>query len=1080
MHKETRDIVQVTGLTTEYMNNPLGIGTMQPRLSWKIDSTLHGKKQTAYRIIVSKHRDDGADLQWDSGKVASSNSILIEYQGNTLQSNVKYAWRVMVWDEQDQPAAWSEEHHWTMGLLHHDDHQARWITHPDDAVRIDPRFADAHARSGHLTDAQWISLPDALRQTATTDVYAGEMTYFQREFEIPGGSRISHAWLCFAGDSRPIAYMNGQRIATGYHFQYPTWGDVTDALRSGTNRIGFMLNSNASYDCGEPYAALAACLTVCCEDGQVLRYLTDAKWQCVPTSQPNWIEGPAADEAWVQASCQARFGEGAWEGPFHYPPAPFHPARNEVFYARRAWECSKPIRKAILYATALGVYRAYVNGQPVDDQVLAPGWTDYNQRVMVQSYDVTMAMQRGENVIGVVVGPGWYSGSVAMFGPYQYGTKPHAWVQLHVEFDNGDTEVLISDDQWQSSYGPIQYADLLMGEIHDARLNMPQWHKSMREQQEGDWRSAKVNDAHKLCGPFVPNMGPPTRVVATLPVVSMNAWKQDVTIVDFGQNIAGWVRMRVQGTRGTRIRLRFAEMLNEDGSVYITNLRSARAVDEYILSGEGEETFEPLMTFHGFRYVEVSGYPGTLLPEHVTACAVASDTPLAGNIETSDAMVNQLFSNIVWGQRGNFLSVPTDCPQRDERLGWTGDAQVFVRTATYNMHSAPFFDKWMQDVRDAQFESGAIANVAPTGGWLQGGVAAWADAVVIVPWTIWRMYGDVRVLEQNYDAMCRHLEYTKRIATDWICPAAGFGDWLSIAADTPKDVLSTAYFAYSAKLMAEIADTIGHPEDAARYREWFATIRQAFIRKFVADDGTILGGTQTGYVLALHMDLLPEAIRPLAARHLADDIVSRDVHLSTGFVGVSYLLPVLCETGYAQLAYQLLHQTTFPSWLYSIRHGATTIWERWNGWTKEHGFYSAVMNSFNHYSLGSIGEWMYRYMAGIELASDAVGFQRIHLRPVIGGDLTYVRASFESMHGTIRSHWQKVDGQVVYQISIPANTEATVVIPIEGDGNNVWACSDHTTLARELQGVEFIESQNQQTCFRVLSGTYTFVWTLDR
>jgi alpha-L-rhamnosidase len=701
--------------------------------------------------------------------------------------------------------------------------------------------------------------------------------------------------------------------------------------------------------------------------------------------------------------------------------------------------------------------------------------------VMVQAYDVTDLVQLGDNAMGLSVAPGWYSGCVGMFGPYQYGTKPHAWAQLHIECEDGSHHQIVSDASWRASRGPVRYADMLMGEIFDAREEIPGWAEA-GQPQSGNWQQVQAQELSAFSGKLAPHIGPPVRVVMELPIQSIKELSPGVYIVDFGQNVVGWARMQVEGERGTCVRLRFAEMLNEDGSVYVTNLRSARATDVYVLKGEGTEVFEPSATFHGFRYMEVTGYPRIPTEADFTACVVASDTPVTAKLETSDALLNQLYSNIVWGQRDNFLSVPTDCPQRDERLGWTGDAQIFARTAAYNMDVASFFTKWMRDVGDAQRESGAVTNVVPHLGWLQDGIAAWADAVVIVPWTIWKMYGDKRILVESYSSMCKHMEYMRQTAPAWLRPAAGFGDWLSIEAETPKDLLATAYFGYCAKLMLEIADVIGEAEDAERYRDWLSQIRLAFNEAYVSKDGALLGETQTAYVLALHMDLLPEELRASAAKRLVADIQTKGNHLSTGFIGVSYLLPVLCESGYPEVAYSLLEQRTFPSWLYSVLEGATTIWERWNGWTKEHGFYSAVMNSFNHYSLGSVGEWMFRYMAGIELDPAKPGFKKMILRPWIGGSLTYVNAEYESMYGAIKSGWSLEESSVVYSVSIPANTEATLILPVgrakPGSEEEVYIWSDVTRYqaALEQKGLILLSSTDQETQFHALPGSYKFVW----
>ncbi len=544
-------------------------------------------------------------------------------------------------------------------------------------------------------------------------------------------------------------------------------------------------------------------------------------------------------------------------------------------------------------------------------------------------------------------------------------------------------------------------------------------------------------------------------------------------MVDLGQNIAGWVRLRVQGPAGTKIRLRYAEILTPDGMLYVENLRAARATDTYILSGAGKETYEPRFTFHGFRYVGVTGFPGPLGAESIVGCAVASNTPPAGTFRCSSDLVNQLQRNIEWGQRGNFLSVPTDCPQRDERLGWLGDAQAFIGTACCNADVAAFFTKWMIDVEDAQSFAGGFPNVAPRIGSLADGAPAWADAGVIVPWTIYRRYGDTTIIRRHYAAMTRYMDYILQANPGYLRIGRlnnTFGDWLSIKADTPSDVLATAYWAYDARLMAEMAAVIGETTDAQRYADRFERIKTAFNSAYVDGEGHMEGRTQTAYLFALHMDLLPAEVRPLAAAHLVENIEQRGGHLSTGVAGVGYLCPVLTETGHVDVAYRLLLNETFPSWGYSIREGATTIWERWDGYTREHGFQTPEMNSFNHYSLGSVGDWLYRYVAGIAGDPERPGYARILIRPHPGGGLTFAEATYRSLHGPIACAWRIEAGVFTLEVTIPANTTATVYIPT----TNPSGVREGNLPIGEVAGVRMIGREGDRTVLAIGSGTYRF------
>ncbi len=691
----------------------------------------------------------------------------------------------------------------------------------------------------------------------------------------------------------------------------------------------------------------------------------------------------------------------------------------------------KPLTRATVYATARGIYTLHLNGQRVGDASFAPGWTDYAKRIQYQTYDVTEMLQIGDNALGAVLADGWYAGYLGFEGKRaRYGSRPQFLAQLVLEYADGSRETLGTDENWRGTSGPVLASDMLMGETYDARLEIPGWDTAAFDTSL--WRPAKVEAEHDLSILRVAQVDPPVRVTEELAPVTVTQPVPGSYLFDLGQNMVGWARLKVQGQAGTIVRLRFGEMLSPDGTLYADNLRGAKATDTYILSGKGEETYEPRFTFHGFRYVEATGYPGEPSWEAITGCVLHSDIPRTGTFECSDPLVNKLVQNIDWGQRGNFLSIPTDCPQRDERLGWMGDAQIFVRTAAGNRDVAAFFEKWMDDVSDAQSPEGGFPDVAPRLVDLSDGAPAWGDAGVIVPWTIYQMYGDTRILERHYEAMVRWIDYLDSANPNhlWLNRRNNdFGDWLSINADTDKDVLATAYFAYDASLMAQIAAVLGRTEDAARFAALFEDIKAAFSAAYVSADAEVKSGTQTAYVLALRFGLLPEALRPLAARHLVQAIDAKNGHLSTGFVGVGYLCPVLSDAGCSDVAYQLLLNTTFPSWGYSLTQGATTIWERWDGWTLEKGFQDVGMNSFNHYSLGSVGEWLQRYVAGIDQDPDAPGFARIRIQPRPDRRLSFARASFESIRGRIESHWTLSGDQFTLRVSIPANTTATVTLP---------------------------------------------------
>ncbi len=761
-------------------------------------------------------------------------------------------------------------------------------------------------------------------------------------------------------------------------------------------------------------------------------------------------------------------------------------AENQVFsvqggtralpYLRKAFALSKPIRHAALYATALGVYEIHLNGQKVGDHILAPGWTDYRKRLRYQEYDVTSMLHTGDNALGALVAHGWFSGHLGNGGYQYYGTVPALLAQLEVTYTDGSTERIGTDSTWKTHISPILSSDFMLGENYDARQELAGWDKPGLS--EGDWGRAILDDEMlDTKKPAIaksvlePQISEPVRETGEIKPKQLKEAAKGRWTFDLGQNMVGVVRLKVSAPAGTRLTLRHAEMLNPDGTIYTTNLRGAPSIDTYVTHGGGVETWQPRFTFHGFRYVELTGLPTKPSMDAVTGIVINSDTPRAGEFACSDPRINQLQSNIQWGQRGNYLSVPTDCPQRDERMGWMGDAEVFVRTATYNADVAAFYTKWLVDVDDAQTPDGAYSDISPSYGG--GGTPAWADAGVICPWTIYQANGDTRLLQKHLPNMARWVEWCRVHSTNLIRDKdrnGDYGDWLSQGADTPKDLIGTAYFAYSTHLLAKAYRAVGDSSNAEKYDQLFGEIKAAFNKRYVKEDGRIYGNTQCCYAMALKFDLLPEALRPLAAKYLEDDIHGKGDHLSTGFVGVSYLLPTLTNAGKLDTAYTLLMQDSFPSWLFSVKHGATTIWERWDGWTPEKGFQDPGMNSFNHYSLGSCGEWLFDAAAGIDLDPANVAFRHILLRPKVDGPLTWVKAHHDCLYGRIESDWTRENGSLTLNVTIPPNTTATVYMPA-GNANQVM---EGAGPAAKAVGVKFLRSEPGLAVYEVASGSYMF------
>ena len=743
-------------------------------------------------------------------------------------------------------------------------------------------------------------------------------------------------------------------------------------------------------------------------------------------------------------------------------------------YLRRTFPVNAPIRSATLYVTALGLYEMRLNGKRVGDHVIAPEWTDYNKRVRYQAYDVTPLVHTGDNTIGALLADGWYAGHLGNGGFQQYGTVPALLAQLEITRADGTVDTIVSDDAWKTHASPVLTSDFMLGEEYDARAELPAW--DLAGFDDKTWTPATVRAEKPRA--LDAQVMPPVRQTAERKPITLTEPAPGCWTYDLGQNMVGVVRLKVSAPAGTKITLRHAEMLDPDGTVYTQNLRGARSTDTYICRGGGEEIWQPRFTFHGFRYVELTGLPDKPAADAVTGIVLGSDNPRAGSFTCSDPRINQLVSNIEWGQRGNYLSVPTDCPQRDERLGWMGDAEVFVRTATDLADVEAFFDKWLVDVDDAQHADGAFTDVSPERG-SGAGTPAWADAGVICPWTMYEAYGDRRVLARHLPAMIKWIEWCRRHSTDLLRDkdrGHDYGDWLSIDADTPKDVIGTAFFAYSTHLVARSCRAVGDGANADKYEKLFEDIRAAFNKAYVGADGRIKGDTQCVYAMALKFELLSDDLRPKVVQCLADDIAAKGNHLSTGFVGVSYLLPTLTAGGKLKEAYALLMQDTFPSWLFSVKQGATTIWERWDGWTPDKGFQNAEMNSFNHYSLGSCDEWIYDTVAGIGWDADAPGYQHLVIYPRPGGGLTNVKATLHTVYGQVASAWTAVDGKFTYELTIPANTTATVTLPT----TDAAGVTESGKPLGEVKEAAVVAPVDGDATFTLGSGAYRFVCPLAK
>jgi alpha-L-rhamnosidase len=707
---------------------------------------------------------------------------------------------------------------------------------------------------------------------------------------------------------------------------------------------------------------------------------------------------------------------------------------NPSPYIRKKFPIEKEIEKARLCISSRGLYQAEINGQRVGDRLFTPGWTSYHTRLQYQVYDVTEMLDQGENTLGIVLGDGWYRGNLSWVGNRNlYGKELSAIAQLVVTYKDGTTWVLGTDGSWKATTGPILESDIYNGEVYDAMKELTGW--STPGYDDSGW--SPVNTVGISTAKLVATEGPPVRITDQLAPASITRTAEGWQ-VDMGQNMVGWIKISASGNRGDTITLRHAEVLDKKGNMYFDNLRGARQTNTYILKGGREEVFNPHFTFQGFRYVMVSGYPGELTGDKIRGMVIHSDMDPAGTFTCSDPLINQLQHNIVWGLKGNFLDVPTDCPQRDERLGWTGDAQVFAPTACFNMNAATFYTKWLKDLAADQREDGLIPNVIPDilGG---GGATGWADAGVVIPWVVYLDYGDLSVLENQYESMKRWIGYMEAQAGDdliWQENHWHWGDWLAFDASqsdymgayTTKDLIATAYFAYSASIVSRAASILGKYEDAKYFAVLSEKVKAAFNDEFVTPNGRLVAHTQTAYTLALAFGLLDGETVPKSAAHLARD-VEQFGHITTGFLGTPLISQALTDHGRIDLAYMLLTSKKYPSWLYPVTMGATTIWERWDGQKPDSTFQDPGMNSFNHYAYGAIGKWLYQVVAGIGIDPDQPGYRHVIIHPRPGGGLTSARATHESMYGPIGSGWELEGETMTMDVEIPANAGATIQIP---------------------------------------------------
>jgi len=1077
------EVGEPKGLLCESLTEPLGMDATHPRLSWKLTDNRRGARQTSYEIQVASSEATLAGGQadvWDSGKIESAASLGVAYAGPTLMASRRYYWRVRAWDQDGKPYPPSGISWWETGLMGQKNWKAKWIGYEETELH---RIREA--------GAVWITNPETNAPELNGDTHHN----FRFPFELSQSAR--RGVLYVTGRDTAGAWVNGKQVLQPQPL--PPWRqmpwktytvrDITHLLQTGKNVLAVDIihyagerRRGVSDDSQTP---MSATLYVEGVDGSTEVFASGTRgWKAKLDGSGKWQDAAFDDGSWKDA-VPYRSPANSFESPEIGDAWP----TGGVKSLRRSFEVAKPVASARVYATALGAYSLAINGKEVGDQILAPGWTDFRQRVIYQTYDVTTDVRAGKNVIAALLAPGWYSTPLQWYGQgNNYGkTQPALRAQLRIEYRDGSVDWVVTDEKWKADMSAISSAEIYDGESYDARKVQNGW--DTPPFQEAEWKQAEVVQPHEP--EIVWQYFPPIRTHQVLEAKSVTSPATGVYIYDFGQNLAGVARLRARGPAGTKVKLRFAEVLNADGTLYVENLRTAKATDHWVLSGKGVEEFEPKFTFHGFRYVEVTGLGSKPEPGDLKAVVFHTDAPFTVELKTGSTMLNQLWSNILWGQRSNFVGVPTDCPQRDERLGWTADAQVFWRTATYNMALATFSRKFSTDMRGTQVGTEMYGIFAPgTSTASPGHGTGWSDAGVIIPWTSWLQNGDKAVIEENWAAMENYLAAIEAANPDHLWRknyGIPFADWLAPEGVTPVDLIATAYWAYDVTLMKQMARAAGKSAEEQKYGALFEQIKAAFHEAFVKPDGFVGGvppppvfasgtekplsekpvETQTGYVLALEMNLLPDALRPVAAQRLVDRLAANQWRLGTGFLGTPYLLEVLTDTGHADVAYRLLLSTEYPSWGYLVEHGATTMWERWNGDQKRD---DPTMNSYNHYAYGAVGDWIYRYAAGIDADAADAGYHTIALHPTFDSRLGSLDFSYESGYGTIRSSWNISGKTASWKLTIPPNAAGRLPLTPEQARHSTV---DGTPLTKNA-AIRSIAHDDKQETFELLAGTYQF------
>lgn len=1048
-------MISVLGLKCEYLTDPLGIDVVQPRLSWLLESDERGTVQTAYRILVSSSeetlaRDEG-DL-WDSGRVESDQSVHVAYAGRPLQSRQSCFWKVRTWDNHGNASKWSKSARWSMGMLAQSDWKASWIG------------LDGGDNPDYLADARWIWLNYELARMGAT-------AFLRRAVTIPDRGEITGGRLTIAAPGVFAVWVNGIGVAAGRRtiFAPVSEIDVDRHLRPGQNTIALSVSASNSAD--QPSALICA-LSVDFDAGESLVVSSDATWRAAPVEAEGWQSPGFDDSAWPAAVELGANGA-----------APFPRLRGDEYrrlparMLRREFNAPCGIRRAMVYVCGLGLSELYINGSKIGDRVLSPGLTDYNKRCLYVTYDVTRHLFEGANAIGVILGNGRFFAPrrSAPTGTVTYG-YPKLLLQMEIENDDGSVQTIVSDGSWKiTDDGPIRENNEYDGEVYDARREMDGWSEPGFD--DSKWQPAQIME--KPGGALSAELAEPIRATQTLRPIAVTNPNSGVYIFDMGQNMVGWCRLRVKGSRGTRVHMRHAETLTPAGTLYLDNIRSAKATDTYILKGGEAEVYEPRFTYHGFRYVELTGFPGKPDLSAIEGIVVHDAIERTGEFSCSSRLVNRIFRNIVWGVRGNYRSIPTDCPQRDERQGWFGDRAQVSKGETYIFDTAALYTKWLHDMRDSQLPDGSLPDLAPAFWPFYTNSVTFPTAYVVIPGHLHNAYGDMRILQTHYASIKRWIDKASAVLIGDLMPNDTYGDWcvppespeMIHSADpnrvTDPQLVATAYFYHAVRTIARYATILGERDDAARYSELADRVRDAFNTRFYNPDAGCYGnGTQTSHVLPLAFGLVRDEDRERVFARLVDSITANGFHIGTGMIGGQWLMRVLSDNGRSDLAWKLATQTTYPSWGYMVKCGATTIWELWNG---DRG--DPLMNSGNHVmQIGDLLTWLYEYAAGIAPDESCPGYRHVIMWPCVVGCFKSAKARHKSMYGWIVSDWKIANGDFEWRIELPANTSATIFVPAV-DADSVVESGVPASGAAQ---VRFLRMEADRAIFEIGSGRYLF------